>query len=173
MSRVATFEVVFRKVFDERFNSVFRYVNRMTGDTALAGDIVQEAFVRLYQRGNLPDDPRAWLVTVANNLLRDEHRRTVRRRHLMVEKVDRLSPSDVDRDPQERLESKERRERVRRALERLNERDRQALLLRHEGYTYREIARALDYGETGVGKLIVRATRAFQNAYEEMAHASD
>ena len=58
--------------------------------------------------------------------------------------------------------------RVRQALDALSERDRRALLLRHEGYSYREIAEALDYAPTGVGKLLVRASRAFREAMEGM-----
>ncbi len=166
------FEAAFRDVFEARFQSLFRYVNRLCGDSAAAADIAQESFVRLYQRGELPDDPRAWLVTVSNNLFRDAHRRRGRRQELLEAKADRLYDDGSASDPAEQLEASERRQRVRQALETLPLRDQQALLLRHEGYTYREIARALDYGEAGIGKLISRATRAFQRAYEDLVDAS-
>jgi len=171
VNRNEPFEAAFRDVFEARFQSLFRYVNRLCGDSAAAADIAQESFVRLYQRGELPDDPRAWLVTVSNNLFRDAHRRTGRRKELLEAKADRLF-DDAAPDPVEQLEARERRQRVREALAKLPLRDQQALLLRHEGYTYREIARALDYGEAGVGKLISRATRAFQRAYEDLVDAS-
>jgi RNA polymerase sigma-70 factor (ECF subfamily) len=60
--------------------------------------------------------------------------------------------------------SDERRDAVRAALGRLPERDRKMLLLRHEGYSYREIAHALGITETSVGSLLLRATSAFQTA---------
>lgn len=173
MNRRAAFERAFREVFEERFSSVFRYLNRMSGDPALAADIAQEVFVRLYERGNLPEDPRAWLITVANNLFRDEYRRSIRQRNLLEAKRGRLYDPDSPLDPQESMERRERRQRVRMALETLPMRDQQALLLRHEGYTYREIADVLDYGETGVGKLILRAAAAFRKAYAELADVSD
>jgi RNA polymerase sigma factor (sigma-70 family) len=171
VKRDESFERAFRDVFEARFQSLFRYVNRLCGDPATAADIAQESFVRLYQRGELPDDPRAWLVTVSNNLFRDAYRRTGRRQELLEVKADRLYDETAS-DPIDRLEADERKRQVRTALATLSVRDQQALLLRHEGYTYREIARALDYGEAGVGKLISRATRAFQRAYEEMVDAS-
>lgn len=171
VSRSDAFENGFRKVFEERYSSIFRYLNRMSGDPAQAADIAQEVFVRLYERGKLPEDARAWLVTVANNLFRDEYRRSIRQRNLLEAKRERLYAPDSPLDPEEAMERRERRQRVRTALETLPVRDQQALLLRHEGYSYREIADVLKYGETGIGKLILRASRAFREAFEELADA--
>jgi RNA polymerase sigma factor (sigma-70 family) len=69
--------------------------------------------------------------------------------------------------------SEERVAAVRRALGRLSLRDRQMLVLRHEGYSYREIADALGIANSSVGTLLVRATAAFAAAVEGEDHASD
>ena len=61
---------------------------------------------------------------------------------------------------------------MRRALDRVPERDRHLLLLRAEGYSYREIAAALQIQETSVGTLLARAKRAFRDNYEARADAS-
>jgi RNA polymerase sigma factor (sigma-70 family) len=76
-------------------------------------------------------------------------------------------------DPSDDVERAERISAVRAALERLNVRDRQALLLRHGGYSYREIAAALGLAETSVGTTLVRASHAFRAAFEEMHDASE
>jgi RNA polymerase sigma factor (sigma-70 family) len=76
-------------------------------------------------------------------------------------------------DPSADLERSERIEAVRAALNRLNLRDRQALLLRHGGYSYREIAAALGLAETSIGTTLVRASHAFRAAYQELDRASD
>ena len=55
-----TFEEAFCELFEQQFPSLFRYLNRLTGDADLADDLAQEVFVRLYQRGSLPDDSRGW-----------------------------------------------------------------------------------------------------------------
>jgi DNA-directed RNA polymerase specialized sigma24 family protein len=47
------------------------------------------------------------------------------------------------------------------------------LLLRHGGYSYREIAAALGLAETSVGTTLVRASHAFRAAYQELDRASD
>jgi len=62
---------------------------------------------------------------------------------------------------------------VRAALDRLTPRDRQALLLRHAGYSYREIAAALHLAEGSVGTMLVRAGQVFRAAFKEMHGAPD
>jgi RNA polymerase sigma factor (sigma-70 family) len=167
------FDSDFRRVFDDQHLSLFRYMERLVGDRSAAADLSQEAFVRLYQRGSMPNDPRAWLVSVAHNLMRDEHRTTSRRARLLDERAESLRPT-APPAPDTALLSGERRARVRKALDRLPERDRRALLLRHEGYSYREIAAALDYAPSGIGKLLVRASLAFRHVLEEEhGHASE
>lgn len=167
MRRSDEFERDFRGIFDAEHVSLFRHLHRLIGDRDVAADIAQESFVRLYQRGSLPDDPRAWLVTVAHNLMRDEHRTRTRRARLLEVEGEALQPVATT-SPESALASSQRQALVRRALETLPERDRRALMLRHEGYSYREIAVALDYAPSGIGKLLVRANIAFRSAFEEV-----
>jgi RNA polymerase sigma-70 factor (ECF subfamily) len=74
--------------------------------------------------------------------------------------------------PYDAVAGGESRDRVRAALDRLAERERQLLLLRAEGYAYSDIARALELNEASVGTLLARAKRAFREAWEEPVHAS-
>src|SRR5579864_7554750 len=56
---------------------------RITGSAADADDIVQETFVRAFQRGpDRLDDPRGWLTRVAVNGARDVLRRRKRRAYV-------------------------------------------------------------------------------------------
>ncbi|MGH7603791.1 MAG: sigma-70 family RNA polymerase sigma factor [Gemmatimonadaceae bacterium] len=161
------FEEAFCALFDHQFPSLFRYLHRLTGDADLAEDLAQEVFVRLYQRGSVPDDPAGWMGAVAHNLLRDHARTAKRRHHLIKGHPGALTPSSPAHADASVL-ADERRVAVRRALERLSERDRRMLLLRHEGYSYREIAHALGINETSVGTLLLRATDAFREAFGEV-----
>jgi RNA polymerase sigma-70 factor, ECF subfamily len=167
----AAFEQQFADFFAREFARLFRYLDRSWGDAELAADIAQETLVRLYQRGAFPEDPRAWIVTVANNLLRDEHRRSRRRRGLLERNSAAAAPQFVPPTPEAVLITQEQLAAVRAALQDLPLRDRQMLLLRHEGYSYREIAKALDLGETSVGSMLLRATRAFRDAYKARQNA--
>jgi RNA polymerase sigma factor (sigma-70 family) len=167
------FDDAFRRLFEEQFPSLFRYMNGLSGDPALAADLAQEAFTRLYRRRSLPLDARAWLVSVAGNLLRDERRGVERRRRLLVAVLPTAGFQTRHPAPEDEVLAAERRAMVRRALGALTERDRQVLLLRHEGYSYREIAKALDLEESSIGTFVARAKRAFQTAFQEIYGASE
>lgn len=167
------FDREFRHAFGEEFESLFRYVDRWSGDAALAADVAQETFIRLYHRGRLPEDLRAWLVSVANNLLRDEHRRVARRERLL-EKHSRAEAVEGSMPlPDGGLLAEERRRAVRGALDELPTRERALLLLRHEGYSYRELGKALHIRESSVGTLLTRARERFRAAMEGRDHALD
>lgn len=161
----ADFEAQFRLAFPEGFAELFRYIAHLSGDASMASDIAQDAFVKLYLRGAMPDDPRAWLVSVASNALRDEQRRVVRRLRLLVRRTEDLQRADGPSRPDEALLEAERCSAVRSALASLPERDRRLLLLRHEGFTYAELAAALNLTRTSVGTLLARAKAAFRASY--------
>jgi len=52
------------------------------------------------------------------------------------------------------------------------ERERRLLLLRSEGFSYRDIAAALELNEASVGTLLARARTAFREIYKEASDAS-
>jgi RNA polymerase sigma factor (sigma-70 family) len=168
-----SFDAIFSQLFEQRFASLFRYLMRLTDDRELASDLAQEAFVRLYRRGALPDSPGAWLVTVAHNLLRDLRRSARRQLFLLTARQEHGLDRERTGGAEGKVLADERRDQVRTALERLSQRDRQALLLRHSGHSYREIAVALEVAESGVGTMLIRASQAFRRAYEEIHGTPD
>ncbi len=159
-----SFEAAFRHEFEQRYDLLARYLARLTGDPAAAADLAQETFVRLFSRGSMPDDAGAWLVAVAHNLLCNERQQIARRLRILTQHAVELAPAEPSSSPHEALEANERRARVRRALDALSERDRQMLLLRYEGFSYREIAQALAIHDASVGTLLTRAKTAFRHA---------
>lgn len=67
-----------RTLYDDHAAALWRYAVRLTGDPARAEDVVQETLLRAWQHPRVMDDrdrsPRAWLFTVARNMITDEHR---------------------------------------------------------------------------------------------------
>jgi RNA polymerase sigma factor (sigma-70 family) len=167
----APFESEFRQRFDELYASLFRYLDRLSGDAALAADIAQESLVRLYRRGRMPDDLRAWLVTVAHNQLRTTRRQERRRSFLLAIRAI-VAPPDAPVSADRALEEDEQRVVVRVALAVLTRREREMLLLHSEGFSYREISVALRIRETSVGTLLRRAKQRFAQALGEDPRAS-
>lgn len=142
-----------------------RFLHRKVWDSERARDLAQEAFVRALRES--PENPRAWLFTVAANLARDEARTAIRRkRHLTLlhsEAADRVSPDD----PADDLEREERWKAVRHALGALSERDRDVLLLWDAGWDYGEIAEEIGLSAGAVGTTLARARRRLVEAHEQ------
>jgi RNA polymerase sigma-70 factor (ECF subfamily) len=123
---------------------VFNYVLRLTGDRALAEDLTQEIFLRVYQglpRFSLRSKFTTWLFQVAKNRVLDELRAVERRPRATVD-LDDVPALEVLDAPFERLEAIDA---VWRAVENLNVDLKSALLLRDVvGLSYTEIADALE-----------------------------
>ncbi|UCF21171.1 MAG: sigma-70 family RNA polymerase sigma factor [Gemmatimonadota bacterium] len=162
-----SFDDEFREEFDRHFASLFRYLDRLSGDPDLAADVAQEAFIRLYRRGALPARTGSWLVVVARNLYRNARSKSRRRRRLLAGEQVRRAMGDSNPSPVFSLEAAGARKTVRKALDALPEREREILLLRYEGFSYREIAETLELKETSVGTLLLRAKQAFRRALED------
>lgn len=154
------------ELFHARYDSLYRYLDRLTGDADLATDLAQETFVRLYQRGAMPEDPRGWLVAVAMNLVRDDRRRAKRRGAAIATHGAAYLPRPAAEPADAAVLFNEARAQVKTALDSLPVRDRHLLLLRQEGYSYRELAHAVGVAEVSVGTTLLRAMRAFEAALE-------
>ncbi len=160
------FEEEFAVLYHEHFPRLARYLGRRSGDADLAADLVQEAFVRLYRRGKVPEAPGAWLVTVATNLLRNAGSTRARRARLLTPARGADAHSDPLPSPAAAIEADGERRRIRATLEQLAERDQQLLRLRAEGYSYHELACVLGLHEASVGTLLARARTAFRERWE-------
>ena len=103
-------------VFRESFEPLHRYLNRLSGDSDLASELAQEAFVKLYRRRSPPADPSAWLFTVATNLFRNAKTKRTNRARLLTPQRALSSHSDPAPTPDEHSESEEAKQRVRAAF---------------------------------------------------------
>ncbi|QUR66454.1 sigma-70 family RNA polymerase sigma factor [Mycobacterium spongiae] len=75
-----------KALYDEHAAVLWRYALRLTGDATQADDVVQETLVRAWQHPEVVADTersaRAWLFTVARNLIIDD-RRSARYRNVV------------------------------------------------------------------------------------------
>lgn len=158
--------------FDEAFTlhhrAVFRTARAVVRDSALAEDVTQEVFLRLYR--NLDATPgeellKAWLLrvtlNVARNTLRGQNRSMAR-----DNEYHRSSDSgSLAEAPEEDYERRLAIEEARRALDKIKEPMRSCLLLKQQGLSYREIATTLSLKETNVGSLVARGRKEFARVF--------
>ncbi|MCB0361827.1 MAG: hypothetical protein KDD35_03860, partial [Bdellovibrionales bacterium] len=84
----------FQEIYHKYAGLVFSVSNRIVLSPSVAEEIVQETFVRYFERaeGLDNDDPKYWLVKVATNLCFDELRRRTRSRLELFSTFSRLIP---------------------------------------------------------------------------------
>ncbi len=147
------------RLFTEHKDSLVRYLTRLTGDPELAQDAAQESFLRMLR---LPparqDNPRAWLYTVATNVVRDDWRKRASASRLAGSAGD-AALADPPPDPHAQLEQTELRRTVRVMLGKLTAKERTVLLMREEGFMHKEIAKAVGTTTKSVGTMVARALR--------------
>lgn len=142
------------------------FVRRM-GVRGDLDDVLQETFLRVV-RSPPEGAPRAYLYSVALNVLRDRGRKEERAGRALpgAARIDHRRVAD----PADVVESRDLAARAWAFIERLPERQRAALILRiHEQFTYREAARALSCSEATarqhfyLGMKAVRAALSGEN----------
>jgi RNA polymerase sigma-70 factor, ECF subfamily len=143
---------------------IFNYVYRIVGDRALAEDLTQDVFVRVFQalpRFSLRCKFTTWLFQVTKNRVLDELRARERRPHAVIAIEDAPRLEIVD-PPVERLETVEA---LWRAVRDLNPDLKMALLLRDiAGMPYNEIADSLEITLATVKWRIFKAREEVQQA---------
>jgi RNA polymerase sigma-70 factor (ECF subfamily) len=158
-----------RVLYDEHAGALWRYVMRLTGDAARAEDVVQETLLRAWRHPEVTYDAdrsaRAWLFTVARNLIIDD-RRSARFRHESgtpdIEGVaDRAGPDEVDHALDKLL--------LGTAMSELSE-DHRAVIVRayYQGQSVGQIAHALQIAEGTVKSRLHYAVRALRLNLQEM-----
>lgn len=130
----------FSQLYEAHARHVHRFVVFLSGNPAMADDIVSETFIRVWHARARLDlaTVRAYLLTIARNLFLEELRRTARLAALDADVV------DAGPGPERRAAAERELQAVLSALQRLPEVDRAAVLLRaDEGLSYEDIAAAL------------------------------
>lgn len=136
-------------------------------DAEAARDALHEAIVRFHEHKGEPiADPRAWLLTVGRNWLRDaaRHRRVAAQ---SSELLDTLPGPHLDAESI--VAFGEIQSLVRTALSELRSEDREVLVLRYAlGWSSEHVAKAVDSTSTAVDMRISRARRRLARILERM-----
>jgi RNA polymerase sigma-70 factor (ECF subfamily) len=134
--------------YERHARDVWTYAYRVTGNAADADDIVQEAFLRLFQVDRLPvegEELRRYVFRIAGNLIADRWRRRVRDERHTLPPPEPGDPGQRDLD-------------VVRIFSELKPRERALLWLAYvEGDTHTDIAAALRLRRASVKVLLSRA----------------
>ena len=157
-------DLAFEALYLRHHSGVYRVLYGLLRVREWTEDLLQETFLELYRN---PPALRAenslisWLCRVAlnrgYNALRGEGR--------SKERIERTVSLEQSPDPAIEVLRAEENSRVRVVLARLPAHQGKLLLLRYAGLSYAECAAALEVAPGSIGTLLVRAERAFREAY--------
>lgn len=144
---------IFEGIYRETARSLWAYVFRVSGDPAVADDILQETYLRLLRsppNENGMQHVKSYLFKIATNLARDRFRRLGRwKESEKVSLTDQFQLNTFQSDTE-----------MMQVFFRLKKRERSILWLAYvEGYEQREIAEILNLRVSSVGVLLFRARR--------------
>jgi RNA polymerase sigma factor (sigma-70 family) len=164
---VSKVEIGFDEAFTLHHRTVFRCARSVVQDAALAEDITQEVFMRLYKNlDGIKDEEmlRPWLIRVALNLSRNAIRGNIRA-NVREENYFKEVEENAVFEPEIDLERREQAKEVQRALQKVKEPLRSCLVLKQQGLSYKEIAETLSLNETSIGTFVARARKEFVRFY--------
>ena len=181
MLRVSQGDAESFEVLLQRHRSpVFSYLTRMVRDQALAEDLCQEVFLRVYQaRERYQPEARftTWLYRIATNLalnaIRDRRgapmpfdggERAAENAPPLWERVADGRPS-----VEQRMVESDRQRLIREAVATLPEKQRAAVILhKYQGVDYRQISKVLKVSESAVKSLLFRAYETLRERLEPL-----
>lgn len=149
-------EKIFNQLYATWGKPIYNFIFFKCGDDAQANDLVQEAFIKLWQHCAKVEHGKAksFLYTVANNMFLNEvaHKK-------VVLKHAQLQPTKInEQSPEYMLEEKQFHKRLQDAIADLSEAQRTAFLLnRIEGKKYAEVAEILGISVKAVEKRMSQA----------------
>jgi RNA polymerase sigma-70 factor (ECF subfamily) len=158
----------FAEFYERSARSLWAYLTRVSGDPALADDLMQESYVRFLSAARPPRlgdgevASRRYLFRIATNLLRDHWRRP---HSASIEEIPEeffAARCDVAQHDSVAMLTP--------AMARMKPRERQLLWLAHaEGYSHQEIAEVTGLGSASIRLLLFRARRKIARLLREPA----
>ncbi len=158
-----------KALYDEHAGPLWRYALRLTGDASRAEDVVQETLLRAWKHPEVIADnerpARAWLFTVARNMIIDE-RRSPKFRNVVASLED---PGVPEQSAPDQVDSALDRLLIADAMAQMSAEHR-AVVERsyYRGWTTAQIAADLDIAEGTVKSRLHYAVRALRLTLQEM-----
>lgn len=147
------------------FSRLLKFLRRKGRSHEDAEDLIQEAMLRLHLYGRHASvaNEEAFLRHAAHNLSIDQHRRDRLdlHREVSIEEIDAQSPLIAHQAaPEDTVEAQQRLNRIQAILDAVSLRTREIYFAHRAGYSYAEIADAMDISHITIKRHIARALLA-------------
>ncbi|WP_214481125.1 sigma-70 family RNA polymerase sigma factor [Bacillus sp. SM2101] len=159
-------EQQFNHIYKTNYSLVVNKIIQIIHDRAVAEELAQNVFINLYNSDwkeieNMPAWLRKTAMFTSYNYIRSEKREYERMRKEFNSMNDQVSSSE------EQFLQRDDISNVHVILNIMEERERQLLMMKYSGFSYKEVANSLNINEKSVGKLLSRARKKFKQLYEQ------
>ncbi len=161
------------QLFSEYSPSLVRYLRTGLRDATEIEDLAQETFIRYFQarsNGEAIENPKGWLYRVGRRLALDHAKKA---KPVLLDddawrgvEAARAEPARADEN-----DSSQRWSHL--PWHMLSAMEKECLLLRAEGLTFREVAEVLDVSMSSVASYVARAIKKFQRAIPTTSETPD
>ncbi len=154
-------ESAFKELFDEFQQGIFSFLRYKIGDAAVAEDVIQEVFIKLWENRHTLDESRSiksYLFTIANNLALNNlrHRKVV----IQFQQKQRQEVTSYADSPEAAAEANELREKLLHLIAGLPEKTRVVFMMsRFDELANKEIAARLEISVSTVENHMNKALR--------------
>ena len=158
-------KAAFEEIYSRYGKKIYGFLIRRLGQPDDCAELFQETFLRVHKARSLyrPEMPfKAWVYTIANNLVRDRLRTKARAGLSQRFDGDENALAEMIPDGRHKLAS------FKEAFAKLTDDQREAIVLsRFQGLRYEEIGRVMDRSTEAVNQLIQRAMHHLRECLDE------
>ena len=170
----------FTRIYDEQFESIYRYIYWLTLDDHLTRDILQNTFEALWvtisQKKKNLKNPAAWLYRVAHNKLTDYYRAEIKLNKKKNSLAENFSIEEIERKQNISLlyEYKEMETELSRILSSLDYPLNSIIYcIDVEKYTYSQVIKKFNLSERTIRKLRKKAWNIIKKELESLSFPED
>lgn len=168
-----TDEEAFIELYNHFFPRVYKFLLSKTANADIADEIISNTFLKMYEHLREYDSKKAafstWLYRIAENELKMYWRSKYRRADHEEEFDEEFNPAAPEfEEPENKILQTERETQIRRALEKLSERERKIIEMTYWlNYPPRKIAEVLELTPNHVSVILKRAKANLKKFLEE------
>ncbi len=155
---------LFQQLYQQYYAIVYRIcIGYLKGDAELAGDMVQEVFIKVWERHDFFNNEckvSTWIYRITVNMCLTE----IRRQKNYAKRINRLEPPGESQSERKHEET----EILHRCIARLNESDGVLAMLVLEDLSQQEIAQILGLSEVNARVRIHRLKEKLKKIYQEI-----
>lgn len=154
----------FLHVFDATKDGLYRLFQKQTNDRAEVEDLVQESYLRLWEKREGLQDPTSYVFGIAYNLVKEFHRKRISSSIQLME-TEALPEMQDPHSPHEQYQFKETRQTVREIINGLSPEKKAAfVLIKEEERSYKEVSDLLDVPVSTLEKQVSGSIRILRKA---------